>query len=350
MCELNIIKDKSEWDSTINSLVDSDFYHTYDYHLISKNKSETPILIKYQENDLIIALPLLIRKIEGTDFHDATSVYGYPGPTTINLAEDYVNIVFIKELRKFLYKNNIVSVFSRLNPYVKHQETVLKGLGDISSHGKVIVIDLRKDLETQRAMYHKRLKTYVNKSRKQYSIRLAKTDKEIKVFIEMYYENMRRVNANNSYFFSKKYFFDIIKTNDFDCDILLAIHNESKEIIGGAMFIKKNKIVQYHLSGAKEEYLALNPIKLLIDEMRIRATKEGFQFFNLGGGVGSKIDSLFHFKSGFSKDIKDFNIWRYVVNHEVYEDLVRHKQKRECALLHNSCMLYFPCYRCEIQN
>ncbi|WP_158848237.1 peptidoglycan bridge formation glycyltransferase FemA/FemB family protein [Algibacter sp. L1A34] len=351
MSELEIIKNKLEWDSTIKLFVESDFYHTYDYHLISKKEDETPILIKYNEDDLVIVLPLLIRKIEGTEFKDATSVYGYPGPISINLTEDFNNTIFIKKMYRFLYENNIVSVFSRLNPYIKHQETILKGLGQIYSPGQVIDIDLTKDIESQKVDYNRRLKTYINKSRKQYSTRLAKKNQDIETFIDMYYENMRRVKAIDSYFFTKAYFFDFIKSNSFDTDILLAIDNDSKEIIGGAMFVKKNNIVQYHLSGVKNEYLSLNPIKLLIDDMRIRATKEKFTFFNLGGGVGGKTDSLFYFKSGFSKEIKDFKIWRYIVNEQVYENLVRdkHKQKIDCVFSHKTCLEYFPCYRCNIK-
>ena len=153
---------------------------------------------------------------------------------------------------------------------------------------------------------------------------------------------MKRVNANKEYFFYKKYFLDLINSSDFETEVLLAINIKTGEVAGGAMFIKKNKIIQYHLSGTGERYLDLNPIKLLIDEMRIRGTQENYSYFNLGGGLGSKEDSLFYFKSGFSKYTLPFKVWKYIVNRNIYEDLV---QQRKGIRYCEETLQYFPRYR-----
>lgn len=345
---IEIITKKKEWCTLMSSSESSDFYHTFDYHLLCKKDDETPVMIKYSEGAKTILLPLLIRNINGTSYKDATSVYGYPGPVISNVTGKFDNTIFKKELNALFLKNKIISVFSRLNPFVARQEKVLNGLGKIQTLGKVINIDLTNDLDYQRQQYQKRLRTYINKSRRNCTIINASTQRHLLKFIEMYYENMQRVKARQHYFFDKNYFLDLLGSKDFKTEILLAIHNETREIIGGAMFIKKNQFVQYHLSGAKKETLGLNPIKLLIDEMRIRATKENYKFFNLGGGLGSKEDSLFHFKAGFSKDFKYFKAWQYVVDEKVYQDLIDKKQNKECKVLHKTCIEFFPCYRCDI--
>ena len=348
---IKIIREKADWCPLITSSSNSDFYHTYDYHHLSKNEDESPILFSYSENGTTISLPLLLRKIEGTSYFDATSVYGYAGPTTNNLPDDFDNSLFANELEKVLLEQNIISVFSRLHPYIQHQENVLRGIGNMSSSGLTVNIDLTKDLDTQKSMYEKRLRTYINSSRKQCNIRLAKSPEDINTYIEMYYENMRRVNASQLYFFSKEYFFNLLGSKDFKTEILLATINDTNEIIGGAMFIKKNNLVQYHLSGAKEEFLSFNAIKLIIDEMRIRATQEGYDYLNLGGGVGGNCDSLFHFKSKFSKDFKDFNIWKYVVNQKIYNDIVDLKINKDCSSgPYRECSKFFPCYRCSVNK
>src|SRR5690606_22735599 len=155
------------------------------------------------------------------------------------------------------------------------------------------------------------------------------TKAEILRFIELYYENMHRVNATKGYFFSKDYFFNLINSKDFKTETLLAIHTETQKIISAAMFVKKNNIVQYHLSGSSEEYLHLNALKMLIDEMRVRATQENYEYYNLGGGVSGNEDSLFHFKSCFSNDYKDFKIWKYIVNQTAYQELSYRKKQKE---------------------
>ncbi len=160
--------------------------------------------------------------------------------------------------------------------------------------------------------------------------------------MELYYANMQRVNANKEYFFDKKYFLDLINSTDFETEVLLAISQKTGEVAGGAMFVKKNNIIQYHLSGTSERYLDLNPLKLLIDEMRIRGFRENYSYLNLGGGVGAQYDSLFYFKSGFSKNSMPFKVWKYIVNPNIYEDLV---QQRKDIQNCEETLRYFPRYR-----
>ncbi len=345
---IEICTDKKQWDAIIKTCPHADFYHTYDYHQLCKQVDEQAILLKYTGEEHCIVLPLLIRFIEGTPYKDATSVYGYAGPLCTSGCNDFANDDFVDDFQELFLKNNIVSVFSRLNPYIPNQELILKDFGTIVNTGKVINIDLTQNQETQERAYQSRLRTYVNKARRLCTIKEALNKDDIDIFIDMYYENMRRVNAKAHYFFDRQYFFDLMKSNSFEAQILLAVYNETEEIIGGSLFIKKGDIVQYHLSGSREEYLYLNPIKLLIDEMRQIATKENYTYFNLGGGVGSKEDSLFQFKSCFSKNYKDFKVWKYIVNQEVYNELIAKKQKREHANLNDACLNFFPSYRCEL--
>jgi hypothetical protein len=287
-------------------------------------------------------LPLLFRNIEYSLYKDATSVYGYPGPIAKNITSDFNFSVFQKELNQCFKEQNIISVFSRLNSFIPYQESCLLGLGRTETLGRVVYIDLTKTLDEQWKLYHRRLRTYINKSRTIYKIKNANIRADLDSFIDLYYENMRRVNANKEYFFDKKYFLDLINSPDFETEVLLAISRKTGKVAGGAMFTKKNTIVQYHLSGTSERFLDLNPIKLLIDEMRIRGTQENYNYFNLGGGVGSKKDSLFYFKSGFSKYTLPFKVWKYIVNSNIYEDMV---QQRKDIQHSDETLQYFPRYR-----
>ncbi|PRX55303.1 GNAT family N-acetyltransferase [Flagellimonas meridianipacifica] len=343
---LEIIRKKQRWDSVVNECDFKDAYHSYSYHQLAKKKNEEPILIHYAEGSKIIALPLLLRKIDGTRYYDATSVYGYPGPITKGIPSGYDCKNFQMQLEKFCMDNDIISIFSRLNPFISRQNDCLNQLGRIEAIGNVIYLNLNTSLEGQRSEYHKRLKTYINKSRRTYSIKKADGDKDLDTFISLYQENMVRVNADKSYFFDRAYFLDLFNCPDFETELLLALKNDTKEVAGGAIFIKKDGIIQYHLSGTSEKYLDLNPIKLLIDEMRIKGTEENFRYFNLGGGVGGRKDSLFYFKSGFSKKQIPFKVWKFKANSEVYHELVR--QERRGGQFDKSTN-YFPEYR-RIEN
>jgi len=79
-------------------------------------------------------------------------------------------------------------------------------------------------------------------------------------------------------------------------------------------------------------------MKLIIDAMRKMGTERMCKYLHLGGGVGNKEDSLFKFKAGFSDSWHSFKIWKYIVNHEIYQ-LLDKKQKTQ---LNNE---FFPEYR-----
>jgi sugar O-acyltransferase (sialic acid O-acetyltransferase NeuD family) len=336
---LELITDEKQWNDTLTQIGKYDFYHTFDYHNISKSDNETPILIVYKNNNRTIALPLFLRDIPNTIYKDATSAYGYVGPIHKGIDSSFDNTNFVKKLKKYLIDINVISVFTRLNPYIGLQRTILSNFGDIVSQGKIVNIDITLDIDAQRAIYRSRLKTHINKSRRLCKVRKAVTQQDIQAYIDIYHENMDRVKAKKSYYFNKSYFKQLLNSDAFKSEILLAIDEESGNIIAGSMFITTNGIVQYHLSGTKNEYLHLTPTKLLIDEMRIIATKQGNTCFNLGGGLGGRDDdSLFDFKSSFSKDFKEFNLWKLIVNPEAYNDLV---VKRGI----NPDASFFPLYR-----
>ncbi|WP_150451201.1 peptidoglycan bridge formation glycyltransferase FemA/FemB family protein [Arenibacter lacus] len=345
---IEIIKDRAEWSSLLGKVECYDFYHTYEYHLISKKQDEEPILLKYSESNILIAIPLLLRSIPNSNYKDCTSVYGYSGPISNNVDDNFDATAFASKFQTFLIENNIVTIFSRLNPFIPNQIFCIKGLGSISSLSEVVNIDITKDEEDQKKGYNKRLRTHVNKARRECYVREAATKEDIRQYIALYYDNMKRVNAKQEYFFGEEYFFELLNATDFNARILLALKKETNKIIAGAMFIESNKIVQYHLSGSDANFMHLYPIKLLIDEMRLTASRDNLIYFNLGGGVKNSKDSLFDFKASFSKDFKPFKVWRYIINNKVYEELVAKKQEKECAIFHKECSLFFPCYRCNI--
>ena len=335
---LEIITNPIDWNGVLQEIGDFDFYHTFEYHLIEVKEDETSTLIVYKKDNIIIALPLLVRKIYHTNYYDATSVYGYAGPISKGITSEFNNKLFIEKVMSFFQENKIISVFSRLNPYINYQQDILKNFGSIVNQGKVVNIDLTLDTTIQRQNYQSRLKTQINKSRRHCIIKKADTPKDLRDFIDIYYENMNRVQAEDHYYFNQEYFDKILTSKNFKAELLLALDKDSGVTIGGSLFVTTKNIVQYHLGATKNEFLDVMPAKLLLDEMRIIATKRGRQFFNLGGGLGGvHNDSLFNFKSSFSKDFKDFELWKLIINQKVYYELVEARKTTSIS--------FFPKYR-----
>ncbi|GAA4944128.1 hypothetical protein GCM10023314_16420 [Algibacter agarivorans] len=344
--KIEILTEKNEWDEFLESVEDYGFYHTFDYHQISKSETDQAVLIKYTNNDIFIGLPLLIRKIEGTEYFDAISVYGYAGPVGSKTPLNFNTSNYEKTLIDFFNEKKIVSVFDRLNPYLTFQNILFSNLGEGSYFGeleylgKIVNINLSNPLEEQRSKYQRRLKTQINKANRLLSLKVAETKEDFQEFQDLYYANMKRIKAKKRYFFSDEYFEKFISSNDYITEVLLAIDNETKKTIAACMFVKTNTMVQYHLSGSDEKFLHLNGSKFLIDQMRIKATKEGYKNFNLGGGLGAnENDSLFRFKSSFSDEYHPFFVWKLIVNKEEYDNLCN---KNKILKMSSS---FFPLYR-----
>lgn len=343
MFEFKAINSKSkEWSLILQKSYAYDFYHTAFYHNLDE-EGEGVMLYATNEKDFI-ALPLIIRKIDGTIYSDATSVYGYCGPFASQNIEDVdTNLLeyFQNEITKYFTSNNIIAAFSRLHPLIE-QKSLFNNFGEVLELNKTVSIDLTLPIDIQRRAFRKSLKSDLNQLRKRkgYSCVVAETDNQIDEFIDIYYETMDRVEATPDYYFSKEYFHNFIKNEEFSNKLLLAMNDNV--ITAGAIFTVTGNIMQYHLAGTKAEYSIDNPMKFLLDEARLLGTELGLTDLHLGGGVGGQDnDSLFHFKSGYSKNFKQFSVWKKIFNQEVYDELVKEKG------LENSDSGFFPLYRAE---
>lgn len=153
------IQNPSEWQETLTLADHHDFYHTWDYHQISKSDGDIPMLIKYTEGNLLIVIPLLLKKISGNELYDATSVYCYAGPISRNVKSSFDNSQFHREFQNYLVSKRIISVFSRLNPFVPKQTAILKDIGNLIVAGEIVSVDLSQDALEQRKGYGRRLRT-----------------------------------------------------------------------------------------------------------------------------------------------------------------------------------------------
>ena len=163
------------------------------------------------------------------------------------------------------------------------------------------------------------------------------------------FETMRRVKAEQSYFFDPTYFSDLAKSLGRALK-LFVVKMPDGEVISGGLFTLCEGIVQYHLGGTRDTALKLSPIVLLLDTVRRWANENGAHTFHLGGGVGARSDSLLQFKARFSRRRHNFATWRWIVAPEAYRELSlqKHHWNSERGLKAISAS-FFPAYRCPAQ-
>jgi len=333
------IHQEREWKQIVQRSLDYDSYHTWQYHNLTKDG--TPVLLIYNEGDNFIALPLLKRNIPNSELFDMTSVYGYTGPIS-NLRFNTIPLQmkdnFKKDLIEFLKENNIVSVFSRLNPFL-NQLPLMNTFQGIHDNGNGVVIDLYQSLEEQRSKYESSLLKQVRKVKNLgFYVVDSKNPEAIKEFADIYTENMKRVGATSYYMFTEEYFRNFLNSMDFHSKLIMVYH-EGKAVCGGIVLFTQ-KIIQSHLSATRTSYLKYSPAKLLTDEISQLGRQLGMRYYNLGGGLGFTKDSLFDFKSSFSDNYYDYKTWRYISDPENYLKLIQ-----KANIDPENAVDFFPLYR-----
>lgn len=344
--EFNVYNVNSkEWGETIKKSYLYDFHHTSCFHEIEIQQHESPVLLVAYSQSEHICFPLIIKSIPETNLFDATSVYGYCGPVASKpfneLAPELIDF-FKNGFIDYCNQNKIISVFSRLHALIP-QRDFFQNFGEVIDLNKTVAIDLTMSLDEQRKAFRKSNKSEINqlKGKKGYVFHQVDTkdDKSIREFVTIYHETMKRVEAKPYYFFDFNYFKQLLNNPCFECDLLIVLKDDT--MAAGAIFTRTNSIMQYHLAGTKEAFIQDTPMKLILDEARKIGKEKGLKYLHLGGGVGgSDEDSLFRFKSGFSKNFFQFSVWNLIVNQEEYDKLVKEKDVKQ-----EDYPNFFPLYR-----
>ena len=341
---LNVLDCENEaWNEAIYSFPGHDIYDTAEYHRIaSRNEGVDPRLFLFENAGYKMAIPLVLRPAPAkyrTDetWLDASSVYGYPGPLA-NSKEipDDVRTCFQNALANTLDNLKVVSVFSRLNPF-RPFDSALAGLGEVSEVGSTITICLAQSDEKRFAAYRQNHQDNIARLRATQAETIADSSlSHLEEFKRMYRHNMIKCGAKPYYFFDDNYFCNI--TSWLKGHVYFLVNKINDQMTSGALFLTLGDTVHAHLAATHERFRSLAPLKLLFDDAACFFRERGCRALHIGGGIGGSADSLFHFKSGFSKSFHPFRVWKWVVNEPHYETLCL-----SCGL--ERVPGFFPAYR-----
>jgi len=356
MGSINIIKsdDADGWNRILQKAYQFDFYHTLEYHLIAEQRGKgKPLLFSYENDAYCIGLPLLLRPInlDGIsipgfqELFDVTSVYGYGGPIFSHkkIPSEFIK-AFSASLINILREMHVVSLFSRLHPLI-FMNPSFDNYFTRKVIGQTVSIDLTISKEDKCGQYRTDHRQGIKKLKKAgftcvEDLKLNYLDD----FIRIYHETMSRVDAHPLYFFDKNYFDSLLRNMKGMMHLFACMKDGEVACMG--VFSLCNGIVQYHLSGSCSRFRKYAPMKLLIDFVRDWGIEHHAHTFHLGGGVGSKEDSLLDFKSGFSNQRHEYSVWEKILMPEEYKLLC--ENNHDANKTNNAAKgrdYYFPLYR-----
>lgn len=343
---LEILAPGDAWLELVHLSDDASFYQHPGYHALAESRGEGRArLFVLRQGEEFIALPLLLRPIpsaagEGSA-KDATSVYGYPGPfSRLGEPPRLDPTRFHELLRRELVEREVAAVFSRLHP-LGEPLRLLRGLGEVVTHGEAVALDLDRSDEERRARYRKNHRRDIARLvRAGVTVREDRRLEALGEFARLYAETMRRVAAASSYQFGSDYFERLCATAP--GSVRLFVCSDGDRLACAGVFLLWRGVVDYHLSGTASEYRGRAPLKLLLDGVAAWARARGEHSLHLGGGLGSRADALFHFKLGFGGRRRPFRTWRWIVQPATYEALCR---RRDVSPADGDPESFFPAYR-----
>ena len=297
--------------------VPHDFYHTPEYTAMAAAR-EGGEAAALRIGDSLLA-PMLIQPLPGGR-RDARTAYGYPSPLLRGTSDP-------QAFREALRAAGIVSYFSRVHPLLPPPEL---GADELVENGENVIVDLTRDLWAQTRSGHR---SDINRLRRSGFTVVDGRDR-LPEFVEIYSAAMTRLGAAPIFRFGLEYFATLLRLLD-RAVVLLIVRSPQDEVAAAALFSAWGEHSQYLFAATRHGSRRGAPSKMALYEGLTWARSRGALRMNLGGGTGSRDDSLFRFKCGFSDQRAPSRTIRMILDVGAYRELSRGVDPGG----------YFPAYR-----
>lgn len=362
--------DLVRWNELLKNVAAKDIYFSPEYMELfgntldaeSKNFGGEPQLAFFGDEEYFILYPFFKREICRLDFYkelplnygqlyDIVSPWYFSGmlyhtrshKSDDRLLADLTNR-FLLKFNDYCRSNNIVSEFMRLHPFINNELIPCLG-ANVKKSSDVIYIDLSADVKKIVGNFTKANRNCISKSKRNNVRVFLSTDAYyVDEFYRLYTNNMDRLNASKKYYFSKPFLYKLFKLLSGNSTLFIAEYDG--KVIAASLFIYKYGFVHYYLSASDPDFNKLCPVNLIIHEAILWAKENGNRILELGGGY-SLNDSLYKFKSSFSKDSIDFYTYTKIHNEHIYKLLcdARDEYDRINGNPENIRSGFFPAYR-----
>ncbi|WP_237150867.1 GNAT family N-acetyltransferase [Planococcus plakortidis] len=274
-------------------------------------------------------------------YFDIVTPYGYGGPLMTGCEPEHreeLASAFTEAFAAYCESERVVSEFIRFHP-------VLGNAQDFEKSYEVRY--LRDTVGTAISAYDDPVKAEFSASARK-NIRKALRDgvefrvtlgpRDLKEFQRIYFATMDRNHADSFYYFSEKYFSQLLES--FGEKLLLVEALYGGEVIGMELQFAYNDLIHTHLSGTYEAFHHLSPVYIMQYATVLWAKEHGISLIHGGGGrTNSPDDNLLRFKQQFARQTSfSFYSGQKVWNEEVYRRLCR---EANTAVTDE----FFPAYR-----
>lgn len=322
------------WDTYLKHFVSvqKDIYFEEKYVKLYETDCEKALCFVCSYKDKYFIYPFLRREFiyQDVKYYDFETSYGYGGPIT-NTEDVLFNEAALKEFYKFCKNNNYIAGFTRFHPLLNNCNS-FEIIGKLIKDRETIAIDIRSDIEdVWMKEIHTKNRNVIKRGYKNNLKFIADYDFiYLNDFLELYNKTMRKLEADNFYYFDNKYY-DSFKNNLKNSFLGVVLLDD--KVIASAIFFYSENYGHYHLAGSDLDYLKFSPNNFLLWNAAKELKSKNIKYFHLGGGINSdNNNSLFKFKSRFSKSKYDFYIGKLIFNEDIYESLCSNWERKHSEI------------------
>jgi hypothetical protein len=245
-------------------------------------------------------------------FYDLETAYGYGGFYVNTSNKDFIQEAMLAYVNR-CKDENIIAEFVRFHPFNSFPIAQKDLLDFVFYDRDVVIVDLSLSRDARWSQYSSTTRNILRKS--SLGLMLSQSDK-LKDFIDLYNDTMLKNNANDFYFFDEKYFSMLKESKNV---ILFDVCDGSGLTLSSSFFMFGQDLAHYHLS-ANNYSVSHSGNYFMLEQLFEIAIRQGKKYFLLGGGSTNRVDdSLFKFKSKFSKLTRPFYIGGKVYNKAIYD-------------------------------
>lgn len=338
------LEQSEQWDMIVRLFKNYDVYWLSGYVKAFKIHGDGEPILFYYSDKYTRGINVVMKRDVSKDIHfkgllpqnryfDFATPYGYGGW----LIEGSNDEELFDEYNTWLKKNNVISEFIRFHPMIKNHN-ICSSYYDIEELGEVVHMDISDSDIIWNNLISKNRNVIRKAEKNGIEIYNGRFPAIFAEFRKIYNATMDKDNANRYYYFSEDFYSSVLKDLPQNAQVFWA--EKDGIVIAASIILECNGFMNYHLSGSLREYSSLAPTNLLLYKAALWGSKHGMKTLYLGGGLGSREDSLFKFKRAFYKgELQRFYIGRKVFNPGVYQELTNMRLNTIANVN------YFPVYR-----
>ena len=336
------IEQARHWDEIVKSFVEYDIYYLSGYvKAFMIHGDGEPQLLHYEVEGLKAIYVYMKRKTIIKGYYDSVTPYGYGGVLFEGDTSEHNLQAFWHDYMQKMQEECIVDNFVRYHPILANA-VPMKQISTVIDLGKTVAFELSSEEVIWNNIISKNRNMIRKAEKNNIEIRHGKGIDLFKDFKRIYNATMEKDHAEEYYFFSEAFYESIHRDLYNNYEIFYAVLNGQPIAISIMLFA--NKQMHYHLSGSLIEYRNLAPSNLLLYKAALWGHDQGYKTFHLGGGIGSKEDSLYKFKASFNRKSNfQFSIGKEIFDQEKYDRLVAFRIANDSKFDKESH--FFPLYR-----